>query len=68
MAAPRPRPAHRVPGGRPFRRVVAAVEAADQGGSGGGSHASNFWVQEEDGTSKWLLEEGTGYWITEESA
>lgn len=29
---------------------------------------ASYWVQEEDGTSKWIIEEGGGFWLTEESS
>jgi hypothetical protein len=29
---------------------------------------TSYWVQEEDGSSRWIVEEGGGFWLTEESA
>ena len=66
-----PRSAHRVSGGRNYRRVIGAVQQNNDTGTGTGSSGAgdtaSYWVLEEDGTSKWLLEEGTYFWITEES-
>ena len=66
-----PRGAHRVSGNRDYRRVVATLQNNDTGtgtGSSGASDTASYFVQEEDGTSKFTLEEGTFFLLTEESS
>ncbi len=67
-----PRSAHRLTGGRDFRRVVA-TQQNDATGTGSGSSGTpadtaSYFVQEEDGISKLTLEEGTYFLILEESS
>lgn len=54
----------------PLRLVIPPL-VAQKGVSGSGGapvDTASYWVLEEDGTSKWELEEGGSYWITEESS
>ena len=67
------RPAHSVGRGsrRDYRRVTETLRDNATGtGTGSSGDNASYWVLEEDvgGNSKWLLEEGTFFWITEESA
>ena len=66
-----PRSSHRLSGGRDYRRVAETLRNNATGtgtGSSGSTDTASYWVLEEDGTSKWELEEGNGYWILEESS
>ena len=70
------RPAHSAGRGsrRDYRRVTETLRnnatGTGSGSSGTVVDTASYWVLEEDvgGNSKWLLEEGTFFWITEESA
>jgi hypothetical protein len=68
----RPSTPHRLAGGRDYRRVVTSQQndatGAGTGSSGTAPDTASYWVLEEDGTSKWQLEEGNGFWILEESS
>ncbi len=52
----------------PFLGYDMALLQGGTGPAGGGGSLSTYWVLEEDGTSKWQLEEGSGSWLLEESS
>lgn len=70
MAASRSAP-HRRPSRRDYRRVTETLRnnatGTGSGSSGTVADTASYFVQEEDGTSKLTLEEGTFFLILEES-